>query len=93
MNAWNEFQEHVTKVGMPIVAVWFSFQRQQRDYTALGEPNLRAIKKFLNVKYDNGYGGQELFGTIWYADGTWSSREEYDGSEWWRHNKCPKLPT
>ena len=28
----------------------------------------------LNFMYDSGYGGQELFGTIWYVDGTWSER-------------------
>ena len=42
--------------------------------------------------YDSGYGGQELFGTIWYTDGTWSTRGEYDGSEWWEHNQVPEIP-
>ena len=46
----------------------------------------------LDFNYDCGYGSQELFGTIWYKDGTWSSRAEYDGSEWWEHNVCPELP-
>lgn len=46
----------------------------------------------LNFNYDNGYGGQELFGTIWLEDDTWCTREEYDGSEWWRHNKIPLIP-
>ena len=44
------------------------------------------------LEYDNGYGGQELFGIIWYVDGTWSERGEYDGSEWWRHQSCPVVP-
>jgi hypothetical protein len=48
--------------------------------------------KAIDQKYDNGFGGQVLFGTIWYEDGTWSSRGEYDGSEWWEYNKCPKIP-
>lgn len=55
----------------------------------------RTIKKFLrslNFEYDNGYGGQELYGTIWYDDGSWSERGEYDGSEWWEHKKCPEYP-
>lgn len=47
----------------------------------------------LNFDYDSGYGGQELFGTIWYVDGTWSERGEYDGSEWWEHHVCPDIPT
>ena len=41
------------------------------------------IKK-LDVEYDDGYGTQELFGTIWLTDGTWMDRGEYDGSEWWQ---------
>lgn len=47
----------------------------------------------LSFNYDDGYGGQELFGTIWYKDGSWSSRGEYDGSEWWNYNICPKIPS
>ena len=31
----------------------------------------------IDKEYDDGYGGQELYGTIWYKDGTWSTRGEY----------------
>ena len=51
-----------------------------------------AFIESLDFEYDNGYGGQELFGTIWYTDGTWSDRGEYDGSEWWEHHECPTIP-
>ena len=46
----------------------------------------------LDFEYDSGFGGQELFGDIWYKDGTWSDRGEYDGSEWWQHQQVPKIP-
>ena len=46
----------------------------------------------LDFDYDNGYGLQMLFGTLWFDDGTWSTRDEYDGSEWWHHHVCPRLP-
>jgi hypothetical protein len=46
----------------------------------------------LDFNYYNGYGGQELFGCIWFKDGTWSNRGEYDGSEWWEHNRLPAIP-
>jgi len=46
----------------------------------------------IDYTYDSGYGGQEVFGTIWYKDGTWSERGEYDGSEWWEHKSCPEIP-
>jgi len=47
----------------------------------------------IDFMYDSGYGGQEVFGTIWYTDGTWSERGEYDGSEWWNYQKCPDIPS
>ncbi len=46
----------------------------------------------LDFEYDNGYGSQELFGNIWFDDGTWSDRYEYDGSEMWDYHNCPAIP-
>jgi hypothetical protein len=46
----------------------------------------------LNFEYDSGYGTQHVHGFIWYSDGTWSSRHEYDGSEYWQHNTVPLIP-
>ena len=45
----------------------------------------------LDFEYDSGYGGQELYGTVWLEDGTWCTRGEYDGSEWWEHNVLPDI--
>lgn len=45
----------------------------------------------LDFNYDSGYGSQELFGYIWYVDGSWSERLEYDGSESWGHKERPTL--
>jgi len=46
----------------------------------------------LDFEYDNGYGGQLLDGTIWFAGGSWATRGEYDGSEWWEDHKRPTVP-
>ena len=46
----------------------------------------------LDFTYDSGYGGQELFGTIWFVDGSWAERGEYDGAEWWAYKQCPEIP-
>jgi len=54
--------------------------------------NLEEFLQALNFEYDNGYGGQNLFGIVWFTDGTWAERGEYDGSEWWEHRKCPEIP-
>jgi hypothetical protein len=46
----------------------------------------------LYFNYDSSYGRQYLFGTVWFEDGTWLERGEYDGSEWWEHKICPRIP-
>lgn len=47
----------------------------------------------LDFEYDSGYGGQELFGTVWLTkENTWLERGEYDGSEWWEYRECPQVP-
>ena len=56
------------------------------------EHALDTFLECLSFDYDDGFGGQELFGTIWYTDGTFSQRGEYDGSEWWEYVKCPEVP-
>ena len=56
------------------------------------ENDYEQFLKELDFEYDSGYGGQELYGTVWLEDNTWLSRGEYDGSEWWEHNVLPTIP-
>jgi hypothetical protein len=56
--------------------------------------------KKLDFGYNSGYGGQELFGTIWYEDGTWSVintcarvGSTMSCSEWYEYHICPEIPT
>ncbi len=46
----------------------------------------------LDFQYDSRLGGQNLFGIIWYEDGTWSKKGEYYGSEWWIYQQRPQIP-
>jgi hypothetical protein len=48
--------------------------------------------KQLDFQYDNGYGTQNIEGTIWFVNGDWLERSEYDGSEWWQYKTCPEIP-
>lgn len=57
------------------------------------EEEFQSFLNSLDFDYDAGYGGQELFGTVWLEDGTWCTRGEYDGSEWWVHNQLPEIPS
>tara|TARA_R110001592_G_scaffold126655_3_gene338049 strand:- start:132 stop:527 length:396 start_codon:yes stop_codon:yes gene_type:complete len=43
--------------------------------------------------YDDGFGGQELYGTVWMDNGEWITRGEYDGSEWWDYHRVPEVPS
>ena len=45
----------------------------------------------LNHEYDDGFGGQNLFGVIFCEDGVWMQRGEYDGSEWWDTYQYPDM--
>jgi hypothetical protein len=93
-NAKAEFLEHVQ--GQQVICAEIQkgyYEPSSVAVLRLGYSNedyLEFLDK-LDFFYDDGYGGQELYGTIWYADGTWSSRGEYDGSEWWEHNVCPDI--
>lgn len=60
--------------------------------TGYNNEEFELFLKTLNFMYSNGYGSQNLFGVIWYTDGTWSDRSEYDGSENWTYNRCPNIP-
>lgn len=54
--------------------------------------DLESFLSAMEFEYDSGYGGQNLYGIIWMQDGTWLTRGEYDGSEWWDWHRLPKLP-
>ena len=55
------------------------------------EGSMNDVLPMLDFEYDSGYGSQNLFGYIWYKDGTWSERGEYGGSEWWEHMTRPPI--
>lgn len=59
------------------------------------KPNYNPITEYnefmvaIDKNYNSGYGTQELSGVLWFTDGTWATRGEYDGSEWWEHHVRP----
>jgi hypothetical protein len=99
MNAKKEFLEHIGSRTVKCAAILLDSigdHISEPDVIAnlLTEYTQEDFDQFiekLNLTYNNGYGGQQLFGTIWYTDGTWSTRGEYDGSEWWEYHKCPEI--
>ena len=94
MNAKQEFIKHVggKEVESVIIMHEVSYSEPLRKLVLPKGFNAQNYNEFLDLldfDYDSGYGAQELEGTIWYTDGTWSGRAEYDGSEWWAHYQRP----
>lgn len=52
--------------------------------------DLEAFLNSMDFEYDNGYGLQEIGGIVVFTDGSWLTRGEYDGSEWWENHQLPK---
>lgn len=96
-NAKEEFLEHIKDRIVRCVSIKIETYDDE-TYSLILLPVGHTLKQYntflehLDFEYDSGYGGQLLFGTIWYTTQTWSTRGEYDGSEWWEYNKMPLIP-
>jgi hypothetical protein len=99
INAKNEFLEHIKEDtnNSTIKCAKVTLFVKSGKLTAILPVNY-TIEEYLlflgilDVGYDNGFGWQNLFGVIWYdSDLMWSTRREYDGSEWWELNKVPEI--
>jgi hypothetical protein len=97
-NAKAEFIELVKGLEVLCVSILNGdmYDQQNSDKRLLkldyDKADYRTFLESLDFEYDDGYGGQELFGTVWFKDGTWADRGEYDGSEWWDHQCIPSIP-
>lgn len=100
INAKQEFLSHVEGLGIVRCAVVRDYDSSWRGESGkeiflkngFTEADFEDFLDAIDFEYDDGYGGQELYGFIWYEDGTWSERYEYDGSECWDYKKAPKIP-
>jgi len=95
INAKKEFIDITRKYKLIAADITFG-NKWDNNYTFKLKPlhtddDYKRLLDFLDRKYDNDYGSQELFGTIYCEDGVWINRVEYDGSEWWVINKYPNL--
>lgn len=72
---------NIVDVEHPVIAELHSTRTKDDEH--------KFLETLASINYDNGYGSQELFGTIVFKDGTWLERGEYDGSEWWEYRKLP----
>ena len=90
INAKQELLDHIGDKEVRYVSVTLGdeFSKVRKHV----EGTLAEVLPQLDFSYNNGYGERGLCGTIWYTDGTWSARNEYDGSGWRAYQTCPELP-
>ena len=90
MNAKTELLGHIDGREVKYVHVFMEEDTSHPPIDVRG--TLQDVLRLLDFEYDADFGGQNLFGYIWYTDGTWSERGVYDGSEWWEYKSCPAIP-
>jgi hypothetical protein len=61
-------------------------------YPGFTEAEYKAFLDAIDFRYDADYGTQYVFGTVWFSDGSWATRAEYDGCEWWEDRCQPAMP-
>lgn len=94
MNAKQEFVRAVGKQKVECAVIRESYSEHTIAELKLNY-SLDELDEFLDkldFEYNNGYGSQELDGTIWCDGGVWFTRWEYDGSEGWEIHKMPLIP-
>ena len=95
INAKEEFVRHTCTMTIKCAYIQFIENPDDRKFfltTGYTEDEYNQFLSDIDREYNNGYGGQELDGMIWYEDGTWTTRGEYDGSEWWEYHEVPEIP-
>ena len=97
-NAKQELLEHIDEAKSRLKA---AIIRRETEYGSItrfilypdySDQEMSSFLEFMNFEYESSYGMQEVYGTLWFDDGTWSERGEYDGSEWWNHVVKPQIP-
>jgi len=81
------------KLESAVISIDIGYQESSQDFL---KPNHTPAEwcQFMNAidrNYNSGFGIQELSGVLWFTDGTWATRGEYDGSEWWEHHRKPSF--
>jgi len=92
MNAKQELLNHIKDRKVKHIHISYGDNWREEENNQIFAGSLAQVVDLLDFEYDSGYGLQHLFGHIWYEDGSWSERGEYDGSEWWEHKYCPPIP-
>jgi len=95
MNAKQEFLDEIKGKKLICANIWLdaNYGDDIKRFILKDNYNPQEFADFLeklDFVYDDGYGGQQLYGAILFED-SYSDRGEYDGSEWWSNHKMPTI--
>lgn len=97
INAKQEFIDEIRNLTVLCATIELTDNRLKSSKTSTlrcgySEDEYQSFLSDIDFNYHNGFGRMVLFGKIWYTDGSWSERSEYDGAEWWEHRCVPDIP-
>lgn len=95
MNAKQEFINVVQTTGSVVIAAclaYFDNEGDSRTFMFGVGDNYQDFMNRLNFDYDSENGTQQLYGVVWFSDGSWAERETEGDEEFWVHRKAPTIP-
>jgi hypothetical protein len=69
----------------------FLYKNDGKKFSLKQNHTKEELDGFLN-SIDFKFGSYYLRGFVWLNDGSWLAKVNYDGTEWWEHRVCPKIP-
>jgi hypothetical protein len=100
MNAKQEFLYVTENKKVKCAQISFGSFDNDFDYTfnlkcGYTDEDMQAfLLNLMNVERDGDedYQESEVYGYIWFVDGTWCERYSYEDMTWWIHNMVPIIP-
>ena len=92
INAKDEFIETAVLMGVKCAKIGLYQKEPALLKVGFDAKDFNKFLSEIDFDYENNHDDNDLqlFGAIWFTDGSWAVREEVDGSEWWEiHNPPP----
>ena len=92
MNAKQEFLKEIE--GKELLCATLALETNDKRFNlkvGFSTESLQSFLQLLDFDYDEHW-GLDGHSYIWYKDGSWSERCQYNRSEIWDHRNTPKIP-
>ena len=92
MTAKEELVRHIKDNKVEYVEIYrTNYDRMSGEYKErIIHGTLDKVLPMLDFEYEEVH---EVCGTIWYVDGSWSERDDYNDMPYWSHHVRPTMPS